>query len=234
MGEPEPKPCRRCGSIDIPEHRRRRYDWLCRECHGADTTARYDIYRRTSHGREVRRQSEKRYRLNRIAAVRRCTLETVIRCQSSRCVVCNVAPWTLARYRLGPMHVGHLVPGDEAGGFEPMCKKCNTYLGARKLTAETGREVLRRSRRYWSRLRMRDEAWMHADVDERGYGFGGVNEPPGRQRKLEAFGEEQRARREQREGAGGQPDPSGDGLPVVGQDGGVVLANAPQERNPED
>lgn len=219
----ESKPCRRCGSLDIPEHRRRRYDWLCRSCASADATKRYNVWRRTLHGRSVR-----------IAYERGCTPADAIRCQSSRCIICNVPPWTLARYRLGPMQVGHLVPGDASGGYEPMCRQCNRYLGARRLTVETGREVLRRARRYWSRLQMRDEAWMHTDVDDRGFGFGGLSEPPGRQRKLDAFEGEQRARREHRTGSSGQSDPSGDGLPVVGPDDGVVLENAPEERNPED
>lgn len=219
----EPRPCRRCGSTDIPEHRSRRYDWLCRKCASKDATKRNMVWRRTPRGRAVR-----------LAYDRGCTPADAVRCQSSRCVVCNVPPWTLARYRLGPMQIGHLVPGDASGGFEPMCRQCNRYLGVRRLTAETGREVLRRSRRYWSRLQMRDELWMHTDVDERGYGFGGVNETPGRQRKLDAFEEEQRARREQREGASGRPDSGGYGLPVVRSDDGVVLEDAPQERHPED
>lgn len=233
MGK-EPKPCRRCGSTDIPEHRARRHDWLCRKCNNKDVAARYEIYRRTPRGREVRRRSDTRYALHRIAYRRGCTLADVVRCRSSRCVICNVAPWTLERYRLGPMNVGHLVPDDASGGFEPMCKKCNRFLGVRSLTEETGREVLRRARRYWSRLQMRDEAWQHTDVNERGYGFGGVSEPPGRQRKLDGYVEEQRERRSDRERQSGRADSGGDGLPPERSDDSVVLENPAPERNPED
>lgn len=150
-------------------------------------------YRRTAKGREAQSRARTVHRSG-------CDAATYHRCRSSRCVICNVAPWTVARYLHKVMQVGHLVPGDAAGGFEPMCPKCNRYLGARRLTQVTGREVLHRSRHYWSWVQMRAEAWQHTDVDERGYGFGGLSESPGRQRKLDAFEEEKHARREQREG----------------------------------
>jgi hypothetical protein len=169
-----------------------------------------------------------------VAYARRCPVARVYEIWASRCVICNVAPWMLERYSwLGRMQVGHLVPGDPSAGFEPMCRKCNRFLGARALSARTGAEVLRRSRAYWIRMRMREEAWMHMAVDERGYGTGGADETPGRQRVLDRFEEEKRERREEREGAGGRADPRGDGLPAERADGGVVLEDAAQERNPE-
>lgn len=181
-------------------------------------------YRRSERGRAAQNRA-------RIAHRRGCDQQTVIRCQSSRCIICNVPPWTLARYRMGPMHVGHLVPGDSSGGFEPMCKVCNRYLGARTLTEQTGQEVLRRARRYWSRLQLRDEIWMHTDVDEQGYGYGGVNDSPGRARVLEAFDAE---RRKHSEGQGGRTDFGGPTIPALGQDVSVVLEKLAERGHSEE
>ena len=201
----EPRRCK-CGSADIPPGRLRKRYYICRECSKPINKAQYGM---------------------KAAWQRGCDEATVYRCRAGRCVICNVAPWVLARYHLGSMQVGHLVPGDANGGFEPMCKKCNRFLGVRALTQKTGREVLFKARRYWSRLQLRNEAWVHTDVDERGYGIGGVSETPGRQRRLDAFNE-------QREGARRRSDSGSDGLPAVGSNDSVVLPDAPDERHPED
>lgn len=188
----------------------------------------------TKHSRYYARNRMRRL-AEAVAYARRCPLGRVYEIWQSRCAVCNVAPWMLERYGwLGRMQVGHLKPGDPDAGFAPMCRKCNQFLGVRALTEQTGGEVLRRSRQYWVRMRMRIEAWMHTRADERGYGVGGVNESPGRQKKLDRFEEEQRERRTDREGASGCTDPGGDGLPTERPNDGVVLADAPQERHPKD
>lgn len=244
-----PKRCRHCGENLSPSAIRDRRG-TCKPCRrkrsltsyrNSDTKysksekgkSRKKVYLRSEKGQAMLRVHNQKRNQNGsyIIYSRGCDYATFYRCRHGRCIICNVPPWTLERYRLGPMQVGHLVPGDASGGFEPMCKKCNRYLGARTLTEKTGREVLRRSRRYWSRLQLRDEAWQHTDVDERGYGQGGVNDSPGRARVLEAFDAE---RRKHSEGQGGCTDFGGPTIPALGQDVSVVLEKLAERGHSEE
>ena len=174
---------------------------LCTNCRGiADRSRERRRLRDPVGWLEERRQSVRRHDAGRPGGMTRqrhpaVPRSEVFRCRSSRCIVCNIPPWLLRRYfsdSRGTMNVGHVRPDGEA--VEPMCCKCNRFLGSRALTEKTGREVLRRARRYWSHIRMRDEPWIHTDVDERGRGVGGVDEPAGRQRRLDAFEEERNER----------------------------------------
>lgn len=199
------KPCSRCKIQKILNQFSREQRSLdgrrseCKTCQSVDSADYYIANRKRRTIASAAWYAANRQRKAAVVAAysRGCTVEFVYECWASHCVICGVSPTKLAYYRHGRtrrMQVGHLVPGDDATGHAPMCWKCNGKLSDRTLTAQTGAEVLRHSRKYWIQLCGREEAWLHTDVDERGYGVGGQAETPGRQAKLNkwrAGGEEQ-------------------------------------------
>lgn len=101
-------------------------------------------------------------------------------------------PYFLGRRETAHLELGHVVPTDNAAGFIPMCRGCNSQLGARVYNPVSAASVLRWARSKWLHPRWgRPEKklwWLNTDVDPvTGHGVGGrLNRNPEYIRKRDA------------------------------------------------
>jgi hypothetical protein len=127
--------------------------------------------------------------------------------EDTRCAICGIPNYEIARLNKGGpwfpflgrrtgggasrrLQLGHVVAGQNEGGFVPLCSTCNRCLGVRTLDERNGVRVLKAVTNKWDRTYMNATSlwWMNTDVDERGHGVGGrLRRSPATERREKMF-----------------------------------------------
>jgi hypothetical protein len=204
--DPTPKTCPRC-SRDLPRtafpRQQQTKDGLrawCRECRSADPKqiarnrsprmrAYQHIYGATARGVATRLRTA--HGLDRPTSQQWAGILTN---PNTRCAICGVPNWKLPRlgyWKIGGARLNrrlaldHIRPGDNAGGFRPLCCSCNRTRGAAELS--DGEVLLILRAWYRDLFSLRKLWWLNSRV-ENGVCVGGrEHRNETMRRKLEAL-----------------------------------------------
>jgi len=162
------KVCKHCGSDDITPGNVRSRTWRCRKC---DAEGRVEWRKKN-----LEKDKETKTAYNASPRGVACYLRArtamtkelserwaaILLNQGSRCAICGLPNYVIKTYRergwpfflgkrFGPgshprLTLDHVVPGDNDGGFRPLCFACNSMRGAAQYSDE---EVLTEVRSKW-------------------------------------------------------------------------------------
>ena len=166
------KVCRKCGSDDISPGQLRSKVYLCRACSLAKERAWREANPKRRQDRDIQRNARRRGTIPKAAEHLRhdhgMTKElsehwaAILLNPGSRCAICGLPNYVIKTYRergwpffrgrrfgagsKSRLTLDHIVPGNNEGGFRPLCAACNSMRGAAQFTDE---EVLTEVRSKW-------------------------------------------------------------------------------------